>query len=229
MAKKKTTRRRGTASGVESNRQRQERLEERRRERERAAQARKRADQRRSLMRAAFFAAVVVAVGAFFYLRGGAPTSIEGHDILSFSSAGEGLHTPGSVAYETSPPVSGEHSPSVAPCGVHGEPIENEVQVHNLEHGAVGIQFQPDLDPTQIEQIEDLVRGYESHVFSAPYEDMEPNITVTSWSRKMELDTFDRGAIRTYVEEFRQSGPERQTCDATQDEAFEPAPAEEER
>lgn len=222
MAKKKTTRRRGTDSGVETNRQRQERLEERRRERERVAEARRRAEQRRRLIRTFLLVAAVLGVGALFFLREGPPTTIEGNEISSFSTAGEGLHTSDPVTYETSPPVSGEHIPSPAPCGVHGQPIEDEMQVHNLEHGSVGVQYQPDLDPAQIQQIETLVRSYDAQVFSAPYEGMEPNIAVTSWGRKMELDRFDGSAIRAYADEFVGTGPEKQPCDATEDQPFEP-------
>jgi Protein of unknown function (DUF3105) len=223
VAKKKAKPRRRSGSGAAEHERRQQRLEERRRERERALEQARRTAARRRAVRTALFAAVFAGLALWFFTRGGAPDSFGGHEVRMLSTAGVNEHTEGQVDYPTSPPVSGQHAPQPGPCGVHGEPIEDEVQVHNLEHGAVGIQYRPDLDPEAIARIESIVGEYDSHVFSAPYPGMDTPIAVTSWGRLMELEEVDVPAINGYIEQFAGQGPERnQACDNTQDEPFEP-------
>ena len=224
MAKKKaTTRRRRSTSGAEAHERRQHRLEERRRQRAAELAAARKRQQRNRLIRVLSLAVVAAGVISFLIFRTGGPSEIDGHPIEQFSASGLQNHTTETVDYETAPPVSGPHAPSPAPCGTHAEPIANEVQVHNLEHGAVGVLYRPELDPEQIARIEELVRSFESHVFSAPYPDMPSPITVTSWSRLMRLDELDAGAVRAYIEQFRAKGPEENDCPNTATASFRPS------
>lgn len=223
MAKKKAKPRRRSSSGAADHERRQQRLEERRREKERALEQARRASARRRAIRTALLAATFAALTLWFFTRGGAPQTFGGHAVQEFSTAGVGDHTDAPVDYESTPPVSGPHAPQAVPCGVYGEPIPDENQVHNLEHGAIGIQYRPDLDPEEIKRLEAVVGEYDSHVFSAPYPGLESPIAVTSWGRLMELDEVDEVAIGDYIDEFAGNGPEpNQPCDNTQENPFEP-------
>lgn len=223
MAKKKSKPRRRSSSGAAEHERRQQRLEERRRDKERALEQSRRAAARRRAIRTALLAGVFAALALWFFTRGGTPDTFRGHEVQEFTAEGVGEHSNTPVDYETSPPVSGTHSPQAAPCGVHGEQIPDETQVHSLEHGAVGLQYQPDLDPEEIERIEAIVGEYDSHVFSAPYEGASEPVVVSSWGRLMELEEVDESAISDYIDEFAGNGPERnQPCDNTQDDPFEP-------
>lgn len=223
MAKKKAKPRRRSQSGAADHERRQQRLEERRREKERALEQARRAAARRRAIRTALLAATFAALTLWFFTRDGAPETFGGHAVQQFTTDGVGEHSDAQVDYETSPPVSGTHAPGAVPCGVHGEPIPDETQVHNLEHGAVGIQYQPDLDPEEIERLEAIVGEYDSHVFSAPYAGAQAPVVVSSWGRLMELEEVDEAAVKDYIDEFADSGPERnQSCDNTQDDPFEP-------
>lgn len=222
MAKKK--KRTSGLTGEEKQARRRERLEARREAKAEAEARRMRAQRRERLVRMSLFLLIIFAAAWFLFLRNRAPSEINGNEIETFSAAGTGLHTSGTVNYESSPPVSGQHAGGAPPCGTYGRPIPNESQVHMLEHGAVGVQYKPDLAPEQIEQIEEIVSSFDSHVFSAPYENMETPIATSSWSRLMRLDEFERDTVREYIEEFRKTGPESQDCDMEVDESFEPAP-----
>jgi len=220
------SRKKKPTSGVDAHQRKQERLEARRAERAAALEAQHKAERRSRYVRYAVIAALI-AVGVWFvFLRGGVPTEIDGNRVQQLSTAGVQDHTSSLdevVEYETAPPVSGRHASSPAPCGTHATPIQNETQVHSLEHGAVGIQFKPDLDPEQVATIESIVSDYDEGVFSAPYEDMQTPIAVTSWGRKMELDAADGSVISEYVDAFRNKGPESgQSCVVTEDDAFDP-------
>ena len=214
------TRRSGT--GAEQNARKQQRLEEKRAARAKELAAQRRAQRRRGVVRRGLIIAVLTGLGVWFFtLRSTTLTEIRGHEIETLSVAGEGQHVEGQVDYESSPPVSGAHSPQAAACGTHSDPIVNEAQVHTLEHGAVGVQYLPDLGPQQIKAIEALVSEYDSHTFSAPYPDMDTPIAVTSWGRIMRLDSFDDAAVRNYIAEFIQKGPEEQDCPAASEQTFE--------
>jgi hypothetical protein len=228
LVSRKKARTKAPSSGVQAQQRKRERLEARREARAAALAAQRRTEQRRRLTRYALLAAVVAGAVWFVFIRGGdAPTAIAGHPIETFSTAGVNDHTQSeteTVEYETSPPVSGRHAQTPAPCGTHAEPIPDEIQLHSLEHGAVGVQFQPDaLKPGEIARIEGIVREYENNVFSAPYPEMEPAIAVTSWGRMMTLDSVDAGAIRKYIAEFgnQPAEPNAPACPATQDESYE--------
>ncbi len=222
MAKKKAKKRRSSAPGVDAEEKKRERLEARRREKEAALAAQRRAQLRRRLLRNAVLAAAVAGLGYFLFFRGAGPDEIDGHPIERLSSRGAGDHRSGQIEYESTPPVSGPHSPLAAACGVHAAQIANEQLVHTLEHGAVGIQYRPDLDREQIRRIEEIVRSYDSHVFSHPYAGMDSPVVVSSWSRMMKLDEVDEKAIRDYIREFKQNGaPEdQQECAHTADQSL---------
>ncbi|MDQ5874650.1 MAG: DUF3105 domain-containing protein [Actinomycetota bacterium] len=219
MAKKKSSRTRGKAESVQHER-RQQRLEERRLAREQELAREARAKRQRDLLRRTIIALVLGVLTWFFFFRNQPLTEIAGTRIMNFSTSGVNVHRTGSLEYETTPPVSGPHAPQPAACGTYAEPISDEEQVHTLEHGAVGIQYRPDLDPEQITVIEELVAGYDTHVFSAPYPGMEPNVVVSSWGEKIELDSARTQVIRAYIRAFRLKGPEKQDCPSSSDDSF---------
>lgn len=211
------------------NEKKRERIEARREEKARALAAQRRNDVRYRLIRfVVIFAAAAVFVW-FFFLRNQLPGAIAGHDIEDFrtftaESNANQLHTDQPVQYESNPPVSGPHDALPAECGVHATPIPNEKMVHNLEHGSVGILYQPTLDPAVIKSIEALVSTYDTHTFSMPYPDMDDPITVVAWAHLMRLGTFDQDATKEFIDVFREGAdsPEDSPCDNASDDAFDP-------
>lgn len=243
--KKKKKRGRGQGTGrapaaapaavekVDPNERRRERLEARRETKAKAMAAQKRADARNRVVRFVLIVGFLLFAVWFFFLRVQLPGSIEGNEIEDYSlfsaeSRNNQLHTEEDIAYDSSPPVSGRHSLSPENCGVHGEPLADESMVHTLEHGAVGILYRPDLDGAEIKDIEALVKSFDSHVFSAPYADMETPVTVVAWAHLMRLDGYDESAIQEFVDVFRRDGdaPEtQQDCNNSANQPFEPGAA----
>jgi hypothetical protein len=162
----------------------------------------------------------------FFFIRGDVPDAIAGHDVEHYStSAGNPNHVTTPVQYEMTPPVSGQHSANVVPCGTYGGPLENEVMVHMLEHGAVGVLYRPTIEQAEVDRIEEVVADFDSHTFSAPFEgEMETPIAVVAWANTMRLGQFDEEAVREFIDAFRQGGqaPEAyQDCPNEADDDFE--------
>ena len=130
---------------------------------------------------------------------------------------GRGHIAPGQdhVAYNTSPPTSGPHYPTTALWGLHTIPIIEELQVHNLEHGGVLVQYNTD-DPTLRDQLESLVmnqRNYPCYLVVAPYSDMDETIALTGWAVLQYLDAYNEQAIIDFIDAYRNKGPERVPCD----------------
>ncbi|MGH2700894.1 MAG: DUF3105 domain-containing protein [Actinomycetota bacterium] len=218
---KKKKRRQQRPAGVDPNEKRRQRLEEKRRQREEAEKAKRRAAFRERLVRGMVLAALVVAAVWFLFFRNLTPSSIQGYELEKFRE--DGGHTDQPVAYQMTPPVSGQHFVSAAPCGVHAEQIQNEVFVHSLEHGAVAVLYDPEqVETGTIRDIEALVGEFDERTISAPYAGMETPITVASWAEMMRLPENDEGAIRDYISEFIGKGPEDIRCDNDQDSPFEP-------
>ena len=168
----------------------------------------------------------------FLFLRNSIPDAIAGHEIEHFDtfateSQARTLHTDQPVEYGTDPPVSGEHSPIPADCGVHDTMIPNVNMVHTLEHGAVGILYQPKVEKEQIEEIEEFVKSYDSHTFSAPYEPLETPFVIVAWAHRMPLETYDDAAVTEFIDVFRESAdaPEEQECPLNADNSFTATPS----
>ena len=226
MAKKKTRSPRQAPSASEAHERRQQRLQARREAKAQALEAQRKAQRRARWLRIGGLAVGSVAVLALLWRLAAPPDTpdrIRGHSVRKLGESGTGDHTTAPVRYDSTPPTHGPHEAQPAPCGVHPEPVPEGNQVHSLEHGAVGIQYRPDLvEVDDIRAIERLTRGFDSGVFSAPYPEMEPAIAVSSWGELMELDSLDMPAIREYIEVFRGQGPEDVSCDNLVDDPFEP-------
>lgn len=113
-------------------------------------------------------------------------------------------------SYNTTPPSSGEHYSSPARAGGYTEPIPDEVQVHNLEHGHVVVQYR-DLAVDQIDQLEEVVLDDPKMILMAPYPDMDPVVAFTSWGKIQTCDVWTNGipALLTYfILKNRDNAPE---------------------
>jgi Protein of unknown function (DUF3105) len=218
---KRKKRRQQRPADYDPNEKRRQRLEEKRRQREEAAKARRRAEFRERLVRGMVFAAVIVAAIWFFFLRTQEPSEIDGFEIQNFRES-DG-HTNDPVTYESVPPVTGEHREFPAPCGVHDVQIEDELFVHSLEHGAVGVLYDPQqVEVPTIRDVEALVNEYDDRTIAAPYPNMETPITLTSWGELMRLPDFRESTARNYIDEFIGSGPENIECPNESARPFDP-------
>jgi hypothetical protein len=118
--------------------------------------------------------------------------------------------TPGQrhLPYNTTPPTSGWHYAGTARWGIHSQPIPDELQVHNLEHGGILVQYNCDDCPGLVAQLEGVVNSYRSKVILAPYPGMPQRIALTAWGRIAELTIFDEDDIASFIDAYRNKGPE---------------------
>lgn len=103
------------------------------------------------------------------------------------------------VDYDQSPPVGGNHWASWQNCNVYTEPVTPELAVHSLEHGAVWITHDPDLDQDEIDLLHDMYNPGDYLVIS-PYEgDMDAPIIASSWARQITTESADDDAFQRFV------------------------------
>jgi hypothetical protein len=222
--RKSKKKRRGAPPGVDVNEQRRQRLEARRQAKVAAMEARRRAERRQKVITRVLAGILVVGLLWFFFFRNQRPSEIAGHELELLSESGSGRHVTTQVNYPTVPPVSGEHAGQPTTCGKFDSVLPDENLVHTLEHGAIGLFFDPDqASQEDIERLEGVVDEYDSHVFSAPYPQMPTPFAIVSWGEMMRLDELDLPAVREYIDTFRQKGPEKIDCRMTSDAGFQPA------
>lgn len=110
----------------------------------------------------------------------------------------------GQFTYSTYPPTSGPHLGSLAPWGVHTQPIPEELQVHNLEDGGVIVHYNcHDGCPELVAQLTDIVWRYDSAVILEPYPNMDTRIALTAWQRIDRFDDFDQDRIERFIRAYR--------------------------
>jgi hypothetical protein len=164
--------------------------------------------------RIAVAVAVVVVAGAVAALlvsrNASQQAAVRDLNIQTLPNLGQDHLQPGGKYsnYNSTPPTSGPHDPSPAPCGVTKEPIPNEVQVHDLEHGVIMVQYKPDLDPGQVARLEALGRSYASHLIVAPYPGLQTPVVATAWTKLMTLQSADTDKLKRFIGLYRQKGPE---------------------
>lgn len=114
---------------------------------------------------------------------------------------------------ERVPPTSGNHLGQWSPYGFLGDTLIPEAVVHNMEHGAVVLWFQPD-DPVLAAQVNQLVRAVGSQcIVAGMYRDMTFTIVATVWGRVLPLRSYDETQLRAFISEYRGSeGPESGVC-----------------
>ena len=109
------------------------------------------------------------------------------------------------------PPTSGQHYGSTAREGVHTEPIADELQVHNLEHGQIMVQYTCTDCPELADQLKGFAARYPKWVIVAPYPNPEvgARIVLTAWGRIDTFDEYDEARIDKFISKNRNNGPEK--------------------
>ena len=124
-------------------------------------------------------------------------------------------HVTGPVTYSVTPPVGGNHNPTPLTCGVYTKPVPNEYAVHDLEHGAIWISYQPSLPQSEVSQLKSFVerqtvltpaQGQGSRYMDlTPYSGLPTPIVVSSWGFQLRLTSPTDPRLQQFVDKFRAS------------------------
>jgi len=162
---------------------------------------------------------VVAAIAAFALTRGGDDAEAAFEDLKSAGTCteqtlpekGEGDHTQDpddDVEYPTNPPTNGKHYAIPALWGIYDAPVKDEIQVHNLEHGGVIVQYGADVPAADVARIREIVLGDRDYMMLAPRPSLGGDVTFTAWTHLVRCKGFEEDALETAKDRWRGKGPE---------------------
>ena len=132
-------------------------------------------------------------------------------------------HVTGPVTYSVVPPVGGPHNPIWMNAGVYTKPVPSERAVHNLEHGAVWITYNPSLSADAVAELvafvgtQTLIAEPASDIGIADaanrYVDLSPwptdalpsPIVISSWGHQLRVTSPSDPRLQQFVDTFRNS------------------------
>jgi hypothetical protein len=192
-------------------------------------------DSRRTLLWVGIAAGVVlVAGGLSLYLRGGdaepradARAALEAAGCtLSVSKAPDNSSDHSDVpspdfvspAWTSDPPTSGPHYGETAIYGAYDAPLQQARLVHNLEHGAVYVQYGRDVPDATVAELRAFYESNRYGTLLAPYPPLGGRIALGAWVDEGSgrgdgfqalCTTFDQDAYQAFLAAYQFRGPER--------------------
>ena len=122
------------------------------------------------------------------------------------------------TAYSNLPATSGPHwvgpetpagVPAPARWGIYDWELPDEVLVHNLEHGGIGLHYNcPDGCDDLVNDLKSLIPENPSQFILSPYPNMESKIAITGWRHHMLLNNLELGKILEFIDAYQDRGPE---------------------
>ena len=117
------------------------------------------------------------------------------------------IHTE-NFKYNTVPGTSGEHSNQTVIYGIYDQQVSEINYVHNLEHGAIGMFYGPDVPESSVNQMREFYQRDPRGLIMAPDPRLGDQIALTSWTNMAKGKTFNEDVFDTFVNEFGFKGPE---------------------
>lgn len=137
-------------------------------------------------------------------------SDIEGVEVFTDLTAN---HVEGTVDYEQTPPVGGDHAAAWLNCGIYDQPIPSENAVHDLEHGAVWVTYNPDeVSGADLEALRDAVP--DTYITMSPWPDLEAPVVASAWGAQVALDGVDDERLQEFIDAYWRSpdAPEQAAC-----------------
>ena len=116
-----------------------------------------------------------------------------------------GEHPP---KYNSNPPTSGLHSPTIEKWGSYFDAIPDPIMLHNLEHGGIWLTYKDASDIDLILALRDIVQRYPKQVILTYRPDNDSRIAIAAWGKLLKLDALDENQIYDFIGRYRFKGPE---------------------
>jgi hypothetical protein len=137
-----------------------------------------------------------------------APSPIEGVQTFPVVAA----HSDAPQTYPQVPPVGGTHNPVWVTCGYYDKPVQVEMGVHSLEHGAVWITYRSDVAQPDVDRLATLART-QKYILVSPWDDTLPAPVVASaWGRQLRLQSVTDPRLVQFILLYSGQGPENAPC-----------------
>jgi hypothetical protein len=107
------------------------------------------------------------------------------------------------------PPTSGRHYYQPLPFGQYTQVVPEIRLVHNLEHGAVILQYGSQVPKSQVADITSWYRKDPNAIVVAPLPKLGDKVALTAWTQWTECTGFDAKAADAFRSAFRYKAPEK--------------------
>jgi hypothetical protein len=111
-------------------------------------------------------------------------------------------------SWNSVPPTSGRHYYTPLPFGIYTEVMPEIRLVHNLEHGAVILQYGDKVPPEQVRQITAWYQQDANALVVAPLPKLGAKVALTAWTDWTECTGFNEKAANAFRKAFRYHAPE---------------------
>jgi hypothetical protein len=111
--------------------------------------------------------------------------------------------------YNSFPPSSGRHSFQTAIYDFYNEPVDKYTLVHNLEHGAVVVEWGAKVPRAEVQKIRDWWQEDARGVVAAPLPALGDTIAIVAWTHVAKCKRFDEDAFTKFRDAYQFKGPER--------------------
>ena len=138
-------------------------------------------------------------------MLGDADEGIDGWPGRSASYYSDPVHSESVIGYDLRPPAGGIHNSVWWNCGFYAEAVPDEHAVHDLEHGAVWLAYDPDLRRGRRRRGDPGARPANPKVLASPYPDLAGGeaVVATAWARQLRLDAVDDPRLAEFVAQYQ--------------------------
>jgi hypothetical protein len=118
------------------------------------------------------------------------------------------MHPNPAPKWNSFPPTSGRHYYQPLPFGDYTQVMPEIQLVHNLEHGAVILQYGDKVPQSQVDQITAWYRQDANAIIVAPLPKLDDKVALTAWTQWTECTGFNEKAANAFRKAFRYRAPE---------------------
>ena len=129
------------------------------------------------------------------------------------------IETPDMVSddWRTDPPTAGPHFAETQVYGAYTDRLEQARVVHNLEHGAVAIQYGPKVPRSTVASLRAFYDEHPNGTLLAPYPPLGARVALGAWIAEgggkgqgvlALCPGFDRAAYAAFLDAYQFKGPE---------------------
>lgn len=131
--------------------------------------------------------------------HGGGSSDVGG---VSYTEVTRRNHLMGPIAYDSMPPVGGDHAPLWQNCGFYETPIPVEAAVHSLEHGAVWVTYRSDLTSAEADLLRQM-SAVEPKLLVSPWEgDLPTTLVASAWGTRLGVTSASDPELERFVRRF---------------------------
>lgn len=179
-------------------------MSSRRGSRKKTTGRRKKAQRQQMMIMGGFALVIVVFIGLVVY-NISQNSNLPGEEFEDLGNA-HVENEPTEYVWNTRPPTSGPHAPTIAGWGVHTETVPEWYQIHNLEDGGVIVHYNcPEGCAETVDELEEIIRDIDpdmDRTILHPYSNMDSRIAVTAWTRMITMDEVDKDEISDFIDSY---------------------------